>query len=155
MQPEERLSLAKGLRYTPFAHGEVITRQGAEAHWLYVLEDGLTSVRVAEGGIEKEVAQLSGPSFFGEMSLMTGEPRSATVVAVTDAECFRLDKATFHTVLKERPELAEQIASVLTRRRAELLAVREGVTAEAKLKQMAGSQTALLERIRGFFGLIE
>ncbi|MBK7863486.1 MAG: mechanosensitive ion channel family protein [Archangiaceae bacterium] len=155
LKPEEKLQLARGLRHTPFAHGEVMTRQGAEAHWLYVLEEGEAAVRVGEGGVEKEVARLTGPTFFGEMSLMTGEPRAATVVAVTDTECFRLEKSTFREVLKERPALAEQIAEVLTRRRAELLAVREGVTAAAKLKQMRGSETALLEKIRGFFGLID
>jgi len=44
---------------------------------------------------------------------------------------------------------------VLTRRRAELLAVREGVSAEAKLKQLRQAETDLLEKIRGFFGLID
>jgi small-conductance mechanosensitive channel/CRP-like cAMP-binding protein len=153
LTPEERASLAKGLRYTPFAHGEVMTRQGAEAHWLYVVEDGEAEVRVAEAGIEKEVARLKGPAFFGEMSLMTGDPRSATVVAVSDCECFRLEKASFQEVLMRRPELAEEVAEVLTRRRAQLLAVRDGVSAEAKLKQLMGSQTDLLHRIRDFFGL--
>jgi small-conductance mechanosensitive channel/CRP-like cAMP-binding protein len=155
LQPEEKLQLARALKHTPFAHGEVMTRQGAEAHWLYMLEEGEASVRVAEAGIEKEVARLSGPAFFGEMSLMTGEPRAATVVALTDTECYRLDKAAFRDVLKERPALAEQVAEVLTRRRAELLAVKEGVSAEAKLKQMRSAETDLLERIRGFFGLID
>lgn len=152
---EEKLQLARGLRHTPFAHNEVMTRQGAEAHWLYILEEGEASVRVAEGGVEKEVARIHAPSFFGEMSLMTGEPRSATVVAVTDTECFRLEKSTFREVLKERPVLAEQVAAVLTRRKAELYAVREGVSAEARLKQLASSETDLLEKIRGFFGLID
>ncbi len=155
LMPEEKQRLARGLRHTPFATGEVMTRQGAEAHWLYIMEEGHASVRVSEGGIEREVAVIQAPSFFGEMSLMTGEPRSATVVAVTDTECFRLEKSTFREVLQERPALAEKIAEVLTRRRAELLAVREGVTAEAKLKQLRGSETDLLEKIRGFFGLID
>jgi hypothetical protein len=55
--------------------------------------------------------------------------------------------------LHARPKLAEHVAELLTLRRAELLAVREGVSAEAKLKQLQSSQTDLLERIRGFFGL--
>jgi len=155
LTPEEKLQLARGLKHTPFATGEVMTRQGAEAHWLYMMEEGEAAVSVSEGGIEREVARIKAPAFFGEMSLMTGEPRSATVVAVTDTECFRLEKSTFRDVLQERPALAEKIAAVLTHRRAELYAVREGVTAEAKLKQLRGSETALLEKIRGFFGLID
>ncbi len=133
-----------------------MTRQGAEAHWLYVLEDGEGRC-VAEGGVEEEVgAAARATSFFGEMSLMTGEPRAATVMAVTDCECFRLDKATFQEgAAQPACSVAEQVAAVLTRRRAELLAVREGVTAEAKLRQLAGSQTdfAVGAHIRDFFGL--
>jgi CRP-like cAMP-binding protein len=154
LSDDERSELARGMRYTPFAPGEVMTRQGAEAHWLYILEEGRVVVRVSDKGIEKEVATIDGPAFFGEMSLMTGEPRSATVVAVTDAECFRLDKATFQQVLQARPELAESMAAVLTRRRAELLAVREGLDAEASMRRLAGSEKDLLDRIRGFFGLM-
>lgn len=150
---EERTELAKGLKYTPFAHGEVMTRQGADAHWLYILEEGKASVRVSDKGLEKEVATIEGPAFFGEMSLMTGEPRSATVVAQTDTECFRLDQATFKSVITQRPEIAESIARVLTKRRAELLAAREGLDAEASMRRLAGTEKDLLHRIRDFFAL--
>ena len=51
------------------------------------------------------VATLTAPDFFGEMGLMTGEPRKADVVAKTDVECFRLPQATFETVLTGRPEI--------------------------------------------------
>ncbi|OGQ11456.1 MAG: hypothetical protein A2138_07265, partial [Deltaproteobacteria bacterium RBG_16_71_12] len=87
--------LADALHPAPFTKGEVLTRQGAEAHWLYLLIAGEAAVRVAKDGIETEVARIGAGSFFGEMSLMTGEPRSATVVAITDVECYRLDAAAF------------------------------------------------------------
>lgn len=77
----ERTELARTMKYAPFAEGEVMTRQGAEAHWLYLMEDGKAVVRVSDGLNDREVAQLAGPCFFGEMSLLTGEPRSATVIA--------------------------------------------------------------------------
>jgi hypothetical protein len=88
----ERAQLAAELKYSPFTRGEVMTKEGAEAHWLYLVEDGQASVRVGEGPLEREVAALTAPTVFGEMSLLTGEPRAATVVALSDVECFRLDK---------------------------------------------------------------
>ncbi len=68
----ERAELASNMRYAPYARGEVMTRQGAEAHWLYLVEEGTASVCVSDGTKEREVAQLQGPCFFGEMSLLTG-----------------------------------------------------------------------------------
>ena len=123
-------ALAQTLRYAPFARGEVLTRQGAEAHWLYLIEDGTASVRVSEGGVEREVAKLGPATVFGEMSLLTGARRSATVVAETDVECFRLEKTAFQKVIEGRPELVTHFAETLARRGAELRAAREGIDDE-------------------------
>ena len=156
LEEDERAHLADGLRYAPFARGETLTRQGAEAHWLYMVIEGEVAVRVAvEDGLVREVARLGGGSFFGEMSLMTGEPRSATVVALTDVECFRLDRATFQDVIRRRPEVAADIAEVLARRRVELEAAKENLGEEAKRRRLAAAKDHLLDKIRGFFGLAE
>ena len=85
--------LSDGLRYTPFSAGEVLTRQGTEGHDLYFIQSGRVAVRISAGSREEEVAQLSAGAFFGERSLMTGEKRSATTVALTDVICYRLPKA--------------------------------------------------------------
>src|SRR6266568_229960 len=72
--------LADGLRYSPFAAGEMMTRQGAEAHWLYLVLTGQAKVLLrGVGGLEREVARLGPGEFFGEMSLMTGAPRQGGV----------------------------------------------------------------------------
>ncbi len=149
----DRATLADALRPAPFTAGEVMTRQGAEAHWLYVIVRGEAAVRVAEGDIEREVARLRDGDFFGEMSLMTGAPRSATVVAVSDVECFRLDKGAFQAILERHPDLAEQVAEVLARRRMGLEAVREGLDAAARERRLAETSRDMLGRIRSFFGL--
>jgi small-conductance mechanosensitive channel/CRP-like cAMP-binding protein len=149
----EKDELARSMRYAPFARGEVITRQGAEAHWLYLLEEGTASVRVSDGVAEKEAAQLKDGSFFGEMSLLTGDPRTATVVAVTDVECFRLDKASFQRIVERRPEVTKEIATIVAARRAEQEAVREGLTVEAANARKATEETDLLDRMMRFFGL--
>lgn len=152
---DERRELAARLRVAPFVRGETITRQGAEAHWLYILTKGMAEVRVAIDGTQRSenVATLHQSDFFGEMGLMTGAPRSATVVAVTDVECYRLDKEGFNDILRRRPELAEDISHVLARRRVELEAVREELNEEAKRQRMSHAQHDLLHRIRHFFTL--
>jgi small-conductance mechanosensitive channel len=150
----DRARLAAGLRDAPFASGEVMTRQGDEAHWLYLILEGEALVTVrGEGGLERPVARLGRGSLFGEMGLMTGAPRAATVVALTNVECYRLDKAVFKAVLKDRPELAERAAEILARRTLGLEAARHELDEEAKRRHLESAKTDLLGRIRGFFGL--
>jgi small-conductance mechanosensitive channel/CRP-like cAMP-binding protein len=151
---EEKAYLADMARPAPFCAGEIITRQGAAAHWLYVLTKGQAEVRVAGAdGQARKVADLNAPSFFGEMALMTGSPREATVVAVSDVECLRLDKDDFKNLMDRRPEIAQDISAILAQRRVELLAAREDLDADAKKRQIVSERGQLLAAIRDFFGL--
>ena len=101
----------------------------------------------------KVIAILQAGDFFGEMSLMTGDKRSATVVALEDVECYRLDKDAFHDILRKHPEIAEHISHVLARRRMEHDAAREGLDAEARRLHMQHTQGDIFARISAFFGL--
>ncbi|HEX3595556.1 MAG TPA: mechanosensitive ion channel family protein, partial [Polyangiaceae bacterium] len=151
---EEQKLLANHLHRAPFAPKEAITRQGAVAHWLYILVQGQASVRVAvPGGGEREVARLEAGDFFGEMSLLTGERRSATVVAITSVECYRLDKSAFEELVGKRPEITNHIADLLAKRRVELGAVREHLDEQAEKDRLRTTQNDLLRKIRDFFGL--
>ena len=154
LTPEERQELAGRLRVAPFVRGEAITRQGAEAHWLYVLVEGQAEVRVSvDGTTSRSIATLHAGDFFGEMGLMTGAPRSATVVALTDATCVRLDKEGFVDILHRRPEIAEEISRLLARRRIELDTVREHLSHDALQERLRTTEHDLLRRIRRFFAL--
>ncbi|PYT02666.1 MAG: mechanosensitive ion channel protein MscS, partial [Acidobacteria bacterium] len=86
---EERRELAARLRVAPFVSGEALTKQGAEAHWLYIIIEGKAEVNVAVDGRSERVASIGEGDFFGEMGMMTGEPRRATVAALTDMLCYR------------------------------------------------------------------
>ncbi|MEO8359218.1 MAG: mechanosensitive ion channel family protein [Vicinamibacteria bacterium] len=150
----DRNRLAAGLRPAPFSKGEIMTRQGAEAHWLYLMISGEASARVTvSGGGEQEAGRLKAGNFFGEMSLMTGARRNATVVALTDVECYRLDKASFQSIMSAQPELAEKVAEVLARRRMELDTVVHELDEEALRHRLAAAQSDILGKIRHFFGL--
>src|SRR6185437_4422255 len=96
---EERRYCAGRLLYSLFAPGETITKQGAVAHWLYIIVSGIAEVRIRIEGMDRAVAKIQAPGFVGEMGLMTGEPRTATVVALTEVECYRLDKEAFNKIM--------------------------------------------------------
>jgi small-conductance mechanosensitive channel/CRP-like cAMP-binding protein len=145
--------LADSLRYSPFSAAELMTRQGSEGHDLYLIHRGQVSVRVSAGGVEREVATLGPGTFFGERSLMTGEPRSATTVAQTDVDCYRLAKADLEKVLKARPELAEAMAEILARRESELSSHREHMSRELREREIASQKRQIVGKIRSFFGL--
>jgi small-conductance mechanosensitive channel len=143
--------LAQRLSRAPFAKGETITREGADAHHLYMIMEGRVSVRV--GGLEekREVNQLGPGAFFGEMALLTGERRSASTVAVSDVDCYRLDAEAFRTLLAGHSDLADRVARVLAEREVGLHAAKDRLHSDQNLK--AQRQRALLSKIRSFFEL--
>jgi CRP-like cAMP-binding protein len=159
-EPELR-TLADGLQPAPFDAGEIITRQGAEAHYLYILTSGRADIRTKvdpDGSgpakaLTRVVATLTAPDFFGEMGLITGEPRTADVVAVTHVECYRLDKATFEGVLLERPDIADELSQKLAERRVGLIAAREGLDEAARKAREDTERAKILRGIKTFFGL--
>ena len=120
-----------------------------------VLIDGAAEVRVNVDGQQKVVARIEAPGFFGEMGLMTGEPRTATVVAVTEVECYRLDKAAFHRIITERPELAREMSNLLANRKVELQAAKQDLDAAARARCLAAENRRMLETIQRFFGLAD
>ena len=151
---EELQAIAQRLKYSPFAKGDVITRQGAVAHWLYMLIEGSADVYLEQPGQERrKLSTLQPGNFFGEMGLMTGAPRTATVIATSDVECYLLDKESFETVLTNRPELAEEISKILVSRRFGLDSLQQDMDAEARASEMAQQHKDILARMRSFFGL--
>jgi small-conductance mechanosensitive channel/CRP-like cAMP-binding protein len=153
LDDEELANLAHALHPAPFTKGEPLTTQGKEGHWLYLVIDGEVSIRVAKGSAQTEIARLGKGSFFGEMSLMTGEPRSATVVALTDVDCYRLDKPVFQELVRRRPEIAAQIAELLAERRARRASIEEDLDLESRARKRKDDERDLLHRMKSFFGL--
>jgi CRP-like cAMP-binding protein len=150
---DEVAELSDHLRYAPFTAGETMTKQGAVAHWLYIIIKGDAEVRANVDGVSKTVAHLEAPAFFGEMGMMTGESRTADVIATTEVECYRLDKEGFKSILKKRPEIAEQMSTMLAERRVGLEAVREGLDAEARKAREQRLKKQILHKIEDFFAL--
>jgi CRP-like cAMP-binding protein len=150
-----RADLAKQLVYTPFSAGEAVTREGDKDDDLYMLVEGEAVVRIGRGRGEREdreVARLGPGQFFGEMSLMTGEARTASVIAASDLTCYRIGKQAFENILRATPSIADQIAEVLAQRKTALDTARDEHE-DAKRRRRETAKQDLLGRIRGFFGL--
>ncbi|MGA8051849.1 MAG: mechanosensitive ion channel family protein [Burkholderiales bacterium] len=149
----ELRALADRLVYAPFAAGALMTRQGAVAHWLYLLVEGEAEVWFEAPDGRRRIASLSACSVFGEMGMMTGDPRRATVIAKTDVECYRLDKAGFQEIIRSRPAIAQEISRVLAERETRLVEVSDAARADAM--GVKSRSATLLDRMRSYFGLDE
>ncbi len=154
MNQDELHKLAEHLKYAPFAKGNIISRQGAIAHWLYIIINGEAEVFLEAAKGERRVLNvLSKGNFFGEMGMMTGAPRTASVIARTDVECYRLDKAAFEEIILERPGIAEEISHILVERRAQLDSALQNLDEETKHKTIHRQHNEVLETVKRFFGL--
>lgn len=140
---DERRAIADAATERSFGLGEAICVEGREGETFYVVVSGRVSVRVGQPA--REVATLTRGQCFGEMSLLTGEPRVATVVAVDDTAVLEFSRDQFQKFFTQKPELAEQLADFLAHRKAELATGVEG--AEAHKADAAG----LLTRLRRIF----
>ncbi len=147
----ERAHIADGLRHVVFGAGETILRAGDAGDSLFIIRSGHVSVRICVDDLEKDVATLAEGEFFGEMSLLTGEPRRATVVAKSDTECYVIDRALFQQLLQRNATLAEEIGKLLSEREMRNKIDREGLSAEAA--RVHADHQAFLSRIKSFFGL--
>ena len=153
----EREALASHLVHAPFLAGETLTRQGDVAHWLSLVVSGEVDVVFDAGnGQHRGLGTIRGGApgaFFGEMGLLTGAPRTASVVARTDVKCYRLDKEGFEDTLRSRPAIAEEISALMARRKADLTAAQQELDQAARERLLEESRGELLARIRRFFSL--
>src|SRR5207244_498025 len=104
---DDELRAAAG-RFRPlhYAGGERIIEEGAPGDSFFLIDSGEVQVSKKLGGFSRELARLMEGQFFGEMALLTGEPRAATVVAAGDVDVFVLDKNGFQDIIAANPEIA-------------------------------------------------
>jgi small-conductance mechanosensitive channel/CRP-like cAMP-binding protein len=154
--PDQRARLAALLEHAPFHRGELMTHAGDSSDWMYLLASGKAEVRTpTKNGDSHVVAVLNAPDFFGEMGLMTGEPRTADVVALTDVDGYRLGKPGFEAVVLTDPALVAAISATLARRRVNFASAKEGLDAQARRVREVHEEHRILRSIQQFFGLKE
>src|SRR5439155_10155354 len=111
--PDDEMTLIAGaLRPAAFARGEVIVRQGDRADAAYVIASGQAAVVAADLTGQEVTLRVFGPNdTFGEVGLVTGEPRTATVRAQTEVAAYVLSHNAFERLRLTCPELVRRLES--------------------------------------------
>jgi len=148
LSAEERTLLASRVRMLPFGRGETVVREGEEGDSMYIIYAGSCEVLKADGhGGSSRVALIQTGDFFGEMSLLTGEKRTATVRAIQDSFVILIEKKLFAELMSSKPEITSFLADVLAKRQEEL---------HAHVGPAARDSSATLSlkaRIKAFFNI--
>lgn len=159
---EELQDVAMRLKTVMYSSGEEILRQGDPGDTFYIINKG--SVRVIAKNEKGEIfltQDLHEGSFFGEISVLTGEPRTATIVAVSDVELFVLDKTDFEHLLKKYPHMDRHISKKIAARQKHTYeqmevtrsSIIEGHTPEGAQKAEETLSSQILSKIRSFFSI--
>jgi len=153
LSDEELRSAAEAFRHLHYAAGERVIQEGEDGDSFFVIDRGEAQVQKTIAGRERSLAHLAEGHFFGEMALLTGERRSATIVAVSDLDLFTLDRAGFHSILAANPTIAEQISAILAERREALSQAEGDLDARFDSGSAGELKQHILDRIRSYFGL--
>ncbi len=156
LEPDELAWLADRMREREYPAGEPIIERGAIGESMFIVFEGVVDVYIAteDGGDETRVNRMGPGEFFGELSLLTGEPRTATIRPVeTGAVLYEITKSDLRELLAKRPELADELAKVIAGHR---------IRSERKLKDLPsadqaveaeGLRSRILGKLKSFFGI--
>ncbi len=146
-------ALALDLNQRRFPSGFPVICQGDSGESMFVVIEGLLQVGIDFDGSGKRVpvGHIRAGEFFGEMSMLTGEDRSATVTAATDTLLYEVSKSNMEAIFGERPEVAEQISLLIAKRRLANDAAYARSTAIEQASQENNLAREILAKIRRFF----
>ena len=129
LSDEETQKLAQGTNVRVYAPGEAIVRKGQEGNSMFVINRGAVKVQITEDGVSRTINNLRDNDFFGEMSLLTGQPRSATVIAEEETEVLQIKKRALKPIFETNPSLVADVCKIIEQRR-ELLKSNDKITEE-------------------------
>jgi branched-chain amino acid transport system substrate-binding protein len=149
--PDQALAeLSENLPRHEFAAGEVIVEKGESGDSMFVMLEGCVSVVIpGKDGQPLEVTRLGVPDVFGEMALLTGEPRSATVRALTRTVVLEITKDDITPLFEQQPEVMRQLAEIMARRKTAEEQALDKASREQKKAQLS---ERFFKAISEFFG---
>jgi CRP-like cAMP-binding protein len=147
LSAEARHALANAADHHLFAAGESIVRQDAEGDSMFVLMKGHARVVIEPSG--QEVAVIPAGGFFGEMSMLTGDKRSATVIAADDVAVLEITSKDFRELALANPELVDHVSTIISTRRTGLEDAKAAVAAAV----VPAAKQNFLARMRKFLSI--
>lgn len=149
LNPEEIKTLARNLKSVHYKAEELVIIQGEEGSSMFILLEGLLSVHIKNSeGNNIKVATLKAGDFFGEVSLFTGEPRTATVTADTESLVLEITKDAVLPIIKNRVDLVDDFSRIISKRHD--INVEKILASEAKGKTKT---EIFIGKIKSFFNL--
>ncbi len=163
MDAESLGTLARKARVVHYAAGERVFSQGDGGGSLYIIKQGTVTLSLDEAGGRdtRPFASLGAGDFFGEMSLLTGEPRTASTHAQSDCELLVIEKQHLAPLLEDKADFAREMSRIIAERRsktetvkANLAMSREVTIAQApSAGEVEAASHEIFNRIRSFFKL--
>jgi len=148
LSPEIRTQIADRSKIAEYGAGEFIVRQGDQGDSLYIIRTGSCGVYITKDEKqENKIATINSGEFFGEMSLLTGEPITATVRAMVDTTVIVIDKANFSIILNDNPAISVELGEILAKRQKEL------AEEAGRIVTHAPSSVRMIAKIKSFFGI--
>ena len=154
LEPAELESLAVVLEHRPYAEGDVIFRQGDLDFFLYIIISGKVDVFVSNSEVQDVFAfTLQQGEVFGEIGLLTGEERGATVKAASALDCYLLGRSEMTEILAKRTEIVEEMSQIVVSRQSALAKARASIVSPGEKSTAHHTVHELAVKVRQFCGL--
>ena len=145
--------VAPRVRRELWTSGEVVMRQGEAAETFYVVASGELTGTIDHGASAPDTAfRVTAGAVVGEMSLLTGAPRAATLKATTSAQLLAFDREAFIALLALHPEVPERLAALAAQRQSANLAAADAARRAEAAESEGQHKDGILRRLLGFLG---
>jgi len=152
---EAKEYLSKKMRLHHYLPGETIVQQGDRGKSLFIVEEGVVGIWVKfddnpETPMGLEVARMGAGNFFGEMALLTGEARTASIVSITETNLYEITKNDIAPFLEREPEITRLLSNILTERK--MATESQKSQSQSQKIDKATLYDQMLGKIQSFFG---
>jgi len=141
-------------RFNHYGRGERIIQENAEGDSMFIMLRGTAHVSVSRNGTDIRLGHMRAGDCFGEMSLLTGEARSATIRAEDDCEVMEIRKEVMAEILRDAPQCLTQLSDILAKRKLEGEGIlKDASKPEEQEKKESEYRASFLKRLRTVFEL--